>query len=124
MPGYSNPLFKAQEPSGKTTDLTGVWPVYQQPSVFDWSQVDPSVLLAALHVTTVKGVTMAFGTAMGGRGVVLTLYMGTKTNPKRFALTAVELHELLHGIIDAWGSKSEDLAQIFGYGQVDRSAAD
>ena len=124
MPKYENPLFPKQEPSGKTTDLTGVWPVYQQPSVFEWVNVDPGILRAALHTCTVKGVTLAFGTAMGGRGVVVTLYMGTKQNPKRFALTPAELHTLLMGIIEQWGSTSEDLGQVFGYTTENRHAAD
>jgi len=119
----SNP-FPREDRSKPSNDLTGIWPQYKAPSVFDWTQVEPGLLLAALHVCTVKGVTLAFGTAMGGRGVVLTIYMGGKTNPKRFAIDASELHPLLSGIIDMWGSSSEDLGQIFGYASSERSAAD
>jgi hypothetical protein len=50
--------------------------------------------------------------------------MGSKSNPKRFALTPDELHELLLGIVTQWGSPSEDLGQAFGYGSAERSAAD
>lgn len=104
--------------------MTGIWPTYNEPSVFDWTAVDGGLMRAALHVTTVKGVTLAFGTAMGGRGIVVTLYMGQKVNPKRFALTADELHVLLLGIIEQWGSSSEDLGQAFGYQEPGRLAAD
>lgn len=121
--GSGNP-FPQENRAKPSNDLTGVWPVYNQPSVFDWSGVDGGLMRAALHVTTVRGVTLAFGTAMGGRGVVLTLYMGGKTNPKRFALTPDELHELLYGIVAQWGSPSEDLGLIFGYSSTGHLAAD
>lgn len=98
-----------------TEDLTGIWPTYGEPSIFPWSEVDGNLLRAALHVLTVRGYSAMFGTAMGGRGAVLTLYGVSKTNPKRFALGADEMHALLWGIVQQWGSPSEDLGQVFGY---------
>lgn len=105
-------------------DLTGTWPVYGEPSMFPWHAVDGRLLRAAFHVLATRGFSMMVGTAMGGRGLVLTLYGVSKVNPKRYALGAEELHILLSGIIDQWGSKSEDLAQVFGYDRSPDLAAD
>jgi len=105
-------------------DMTGTWPSYGEPTIFPWHAVDGRLLCAAFHVLAVRGYSMMVGTAMGGRGLVLTLYGVSKQNPKRYALGADELHILLHGIIDQWGSKSEDLGQVFGFDSSPHLAAD
>lgn len=105
-------------------DMSGIWPTYGEPSLFPWTEVDGRLLCAACHVLTTKGFSMMIGTAIGGRGVVMTLYGVSKVNPKRFALGADELHALLFGIIQKWGSTSEDLGQVFGYGSPPPLAAD
>lgn len=116
--------FPQEQRSRPSNDLTGIWPTPSQPSVFDWTGVDGGLLRAALHVCTVKGVGISFGAAMGGRGIVVTLYTGVKPFPKRFAIDGDELAALLNGIIDGWGSPSEDLGPVFGYGSVTPLDAD
>lgn len=105
-------------------DMTGIWPTYGEPTVFPWTEVDGRLLCAALQVLSTRGYSLMIGTAMGGRGLVLTLYGVAKVNPKRYALGSLELHDLLHGIIASWGSKSEDLGQLFGYDTAPHLAAD
>jgi hypothetical protein len=108
-----NPFPKEGRPNGKPSNvMDGVWPVYESPSVFDWSNVDGDILRAALQCATNQGRNIGIGPAMGGRGVVVTIYMGLKVNPKRFAIDAAELHDLLLGIVKGWSSPSEDVLEL------------
>jgi hypothetical protein len=91
--------------------MTGSWPNYREPALFDWSAVDGAILRGALQSATDAGKSLGIGPAMGGRGIVVTLYMGLKTNPKRYAIDAGELHELLYALINAWSSGSEDIVE-------------
>lgn len=125
MSGPSNPF----QPANRQTpakDMTGVWPTYNQPALFDWSKVDGAILKAAFQAAMVSGKTIGIGPAMGGRGVVITLYMGLKTNPKRFAIDANELHPLLLALVESWGSGSEDIVASMrvGFDTDPRIAAD
>jgi hypothetical protein len=106
--GGTNPFAKANR-TDPSKDFTGIWPTLNQPTLFDWSRVDAAILKAAFQVAMVSGKTIGIGPAMGGRGVVVTLYMGLKTNPKRFAIDADELHPILLALVEAWGSPSEDV---------------
>ena len=108
MSGRQNP-FPKEDKSLPSKDMTGVWGNYQQPASFDWSAVDGDILRAALQVATNAGKSIGIGPALGGRGVVITIYLGLKSNPKRFAIDAAELHELLLALIAAWQSPSEDV---------------
>jgi hypothetical protein len=120
----NKPKWVAPASIKREEDMTGIWPAYGEPSIFPWSEVDGNLLRAALHVLTVRGYSVMFGTAMGGRGAVVTLYGVSKTNPKRFALGAEEMHALLWGIVQQWGSPAEDLGQVFGYDINGARAAD
>lgn len=125
MSSGQNPFQPANKQTPKN-DMTGVWPNYTQPALFDWSKVDGAILKAAFQAATMAGKNIGIGPAMGGRGVVITLYMGLKTNPKRFAIDASELHPLLLALVESWGSGAEDLvvAMRAGFDSDPRMAAD
>jgi hypothetical protein len=108
MSSGGNPWAKVNKEDPKN-DMTGSWPNYREPSSFDWSKVDGAILKACFQCAINQGRSLGVGPAMGGRGVVVTLYMGLKTNPKRYAINANELHELLLTLIQAWSSTSEDV---------------
>jgi len=108
-----NPFPKeARSQTKPSSVMDGVWPVYEQPTIFDWSSVDGDILRAAFQCAANQGRNIGIGPALGGRGVVVTIYMGLKVNPKRFAINAQELHELLLGIVQGWSSPSEDVLAL------------
>lgn len=125
MSSGQNP-FQPANRQNPAKDMTGVWPTYNQPAMFDWSKVDGAILKAAFQAATISGKTIGIGPAMGGRGVVITLYMGLKSNPKRFAIDANELHPLLLALVESWASGSEDLvvAMRAGFDTDPKLAAD
>lgn len=116
MSSGQNPFQPANRQS-PAKDMTGVWPTYNQPALFNWAEVDGAILKAAFQAAMVSGKTIGIGPAMGGRGVVITLYMGLKTNPKRFAIDAGELHPLLLALVESWGSGSEDIVASMRIGR-------
>jgi hypothetical protein len=108
MSGSQNPFAQANKSDPKN-DMTGTWPALAQPTAFDWARVDGAILKAACQASSIAGKSFGIGPAMGGRGVVITVYLGLKNNPKRYAIDASELHPILLAMIATWGSGSEDI---------------
>lgn len=115
MARETRPKWVAPANATPVADMTGIWPTYNEPTMFDWHNVDGGILRAALHVVTTRGHALNFGTAVGGRGITVTLYNGQKPPPRVYAMSSVELHQLLLGLVAAYGSPSEDLGAVFGY---------
>jgi hypothetical protein len=90
-----------------------VWGQRSRISALAWQEVDSRYLLAALSAISAHDGALMFGTAMGGRGVVLTLYIGGDRG-KTYVATVGELENALLECAEALASPSEDWRTIFG----------
>jgi hypothetical protein len=83
---------------------------------FDLSAVDGRLLAAALGAVTKNNAAIMFGSIAGGRGISVTVFQdGGKE--REYAQLPEELEELLHDLIYAHASTSEDHYGIFGLEQ-------
>jgi len=98
---------------GKQThsELMGLWSKRKSACGFDWSQVDFVELLTALNVAGQSGAALMISPASGGLGVCLTIF-ANNDRVKAYATLPEEVNELLAGIIDEFGSSSEDARQV------------
>jgi len=81
----------------------------------NWSDVSACTLRSVISVCVQEGYHLTFAPAAGGLGCCIKLWNGGK-DVKEYALDAPEVQELLDGLIDALGSSSEDVRQIYATG--------
>jgi hypothetical protein len=109
--GFKRPgKAKAEKPLSKP-DL---WAHRQRTSRFDWADVDRRLITAAIDAIATGGGAIMFGSAQGGRGMVLTIFFDGDRH-KEYALTAEEFTELLLGALEAFNEGSVDFAALHGY---------
>jgi hypothetical protein len=116
----------ARRPAGKLVPINGKpttaeklrgWAKRKNSSGVDFTQVSAATLRAAISVTIANGGALMFGSAMGGSGLMLKLYMG-EDSAREFAATAEEAEELLAGVIEMLESESEDTLQAYASGKA------
>lgn len=79
----------------------------------DWEGVDARLVTAALAAVSGADGALMFGVAQGGRGVVLTLFLGGD-RAKTYVSTIEELEGALLECVQTLASSSEDLLVAFG----------
>lgn len=82
----------------------------------DWHKVSATALRSALQSALAEGAAIMFAQASGGIGVML-MVMDGGAKDRDYAIDAEEMDGLLNQIIDAYGSKSEDVRLAMVNGQ-------
>lgn len=101
---------KAGEPNDRGT----LWARSRVAARSDWAAVDRRLVMAAIDSATSGGAALMFGSAQGGRGMVLTVFIDGDRH-KEYASTADEFTELLTGILEAFPGGSVDIPALHGY---------
>lgn len=97
--------------AGKSVTLAEkmtAWQHRERSSGVDWRDVSATSLRAAITATLSAGGALMIGGAMGGKGVMLKVWVGDD-QMKEYAATAEEVCLLLDGLVEGLGSGSEDL---------------
>lgn len=97
---------------GEKTPLN-LWGAKNATSALDWSAVNARIVTCALAAAASADAAVMIGVAQGGRGVVLTVFLGSQ-RAKTYAGSVEELESLLLEMIESLSSSSEDLYQAFG----------
>lgn len=79
--------------------------------VFQFGDLDPALLVAALNTAIRNETTLSFAPAQGGIGVTLRVYRGDYGDTE-FAGSPLELAELLTLLVEGLSSDSEDVVQV------------
>lgn len=85
-------------------------------SALDWESVNARLVTAALSAVSSADGALMFGVAQGGRGVVLTLFLGGQ-RAKTYVGSVEELEAALMECVETMASTSEDLLAAFGLAQ-------
>lgn len=79
--------------------------------IFQFGDLDPALLVAALNTAIRNETTVSFAPAQGGIGVTLRIYRGDNADTE-FAGSPLELAELLTLLVEGLDSGSEDVVQV------------
>jgi len=85
----------------------------------DWSQLDETLLLAALSVASTSGATLSISPALGGIGVTVRLYRG-ETADSEYAGSIAELEELLELICEGLQGSGENALAAMRFARASR----
>jgi len=88
------------------------WGRERDSSGVDWSKVDRTSVVMALHALLASGTAVMFAPAAGGTGVMVKVYEDGNSHAE-FAMTAEDVTILLDSIVDVFASSAEDLRQTF-----------
>jgi hypothetical protein len=110
--GSNKPRANGQKPS-KVAPTLSIWGSKAATNALDWSAVDARLVTAALSAVSSADGALMVGVAQGGRGVVLTLFLGGQ-RAKTYLGSVEELEGALYECVDTLSSSAEDLRQVFG----------
>lgn len=90
-----------------------LWGAKALTNALDWESVNARMVTAALSAVSSADGALMFGVAQGGRGVVLTLFLGGQ-RAKTYVGTVEELEAALVECVETLASPAEDLLVAFG----------
>lgn len=91
------------------------WRKAKESQGVDWKVLPASTLKAALSVVMANGGAIMFGSALGGTGVMVKLFLDGD-NRREYVQTADDLAELLELTIELLGSGAEDVRLVMAGG--------
>lgn len=104
--------YNGSGPKNPTTSLN-LWGNKSATHALAWADVNARVVTCALAAAAAVDAALMIGVAQGGRGVVLTVFLGSQ-RAKTYLGTVEEVEEALLELVQQLSSTSEDLLEEFG----------
>lgn len=108
MAGSARSNVAGKKAEKSLSERMQAWKQRKESTGVAWREVDCAVLKGAIHAILSSDCAVMFARARGGDGVMVKVY-DEGTPASEFAATAVELEELLMGLVEVFGNTSEDI---------------